>query len=82
MQASCTTDLPVQVHATELPRRMPASCGQRQAGCGCSCRPDLLSLCREYAMAIGNGLKGKGGTAMVYRSKHLTEGAPLRAMQL
>ena len=27
-------------------------------------------------MAIGNGFKGKGGTAMVYRSKQLTEGAP------
>ena len=27
-------------------------------------------------MAIGNGFKGKGGTAMVYRSKSLTEGAP------
>lgn len=32
---------------------------------------------REWGMLLGSGIKGKGGSVMIYRSKSLRSGKPL-----
>ena len=32
--------------------------------------------CREYALMVGGGIKGRGGAILLYRSKHIDQGEP------